>query len=68
VEWKFVLALVLAVPIVLFPVAFIWYLNIGGIYNAIIERRRRRIARKHGQEKTAPGFRKPPVDKIDPMP
>ena len=30
-EWQVVLALVLGIPIVLFPAAYIWYLNIGGI-------------------------------------
>ena len=29
------LALILAIPIILFPAAFVWYLNIGGIYAAI---------------------------------
>ena len=45
VQWEFVLALVIAIPIILFPVAFVWYLNIGGIYSALKEVRARRIAR-----------------------
>ena len=36
-EWQVVLALMIAIPIILFPAAFIWYLNIGGIYTAIRE-------------------------------
>jgi hypothetical protein len=44
-EWQFIVALVIAIPIVLFPVAFVWYLNIGGIYAAIKEARARRAAR-----------------------
>jgi len=43
-QWEFVLALVIAIPIILFPAAFIWYLNIGGIYAAIKEVRVRRVA------------------------
>jgi hypothetical protein len=34
-EWTIVVALVIAVPIVLIPVAFVWYLNIGGIAWAV---------------------------------
>jgi hypothetical protein len=45
-EWGFIVALVLAVPIILFPVAFVWYLNIGGIYAAVKEARKRRAARE----------------------
>lgn len=35
--WQAVLALVIAIPIILFPVLFIWFLNVGGIYAAIKE-------------------------------
>jgi hypothetical protein len=30
-QWQFIVALVLVVAIVLVPVAFIWYLNVGGM-------------------------------------
>jgi hypothetical protein len=30
--WQFIVALVLAVPLILLPVASIWYLNVGGLY------------------------------------
>ena len=43
-EWQLVVALVVAIPIILFPVAFVWFLNIGGIYAAIKEARARRVA------------------------
>ena len=43
-EWQFIVALVVAIPIILFPVAFVWYLNIGGIYVAIREAREKRKA------------------------
>ena len=45
-QWQFIVALVLAIPVILFPVAFIWYLNIGGIYHAIQDARKRRAARE----------------------
>ena len=38
-EWQVIVALVVAVPVILFPVVLIWYMNIGGIYAAIKERR-----------------------------
>lgn len=47
-EWQVIVALVIAIPIILFPVAFVWYLNIGGIYTAIKEARARRVAHKKG--------------------
>ena len=45
-QWEFIVALVLAIPIILFPAMFIWYLNIGGVYAAIQEARKRRAARE----------------------
>ena len=45
-EWQVILALVIAIPIILFPVAFVWYINIGGIYAAVKEAKARRVARK----------------------
>ena len=39
----------MAIPIILFPVALVWYLNVGGIYTAIKEARERRVA--HQKEK-----------------
>jgi len=47
-EGQMILALALAIPIILFPAAFIWYLNIGGIYAAIKEARERRVAYEKG--------------------
>jgi hypothetical protein len=32
-------ALVVAIPVILFPAAFVWYLNIGGIIHTIREAR-----------------------------
>jgi hypothetical protein len=45
-EWQIILALVLAIPAILFPAAFIWYLNVSGIFTVIRETRSRRIARE----------------------
>lgn len=45
-EWQIIIALIIAIPIVLFPVAFIWYLNVGGIVAAVREARARRVTHK----------------------
>jgi hypothetical protein len=35
-QWEFVVALVVAIPIILLPVALVWYsLNISGLYQVI---------------------------------
>lgn len=34
-EWQLIVALALAVPIVMLPVALIWYLNVGGLAAAL---------------------------------
>ncbi|MFC1956560.1 hypothetical protein ACFLWZ_08655 [Chloroflexota bacterium] len=47
-EWQIVVALVVAIPIILFPVVFVWYLNIGGIYAAIKEARGAKVAHEKG--------------------
>lgn len=38
-EWYIVLALVLAIPLILFPVVFVWFLNIKGVRDTAQERR-----------------------------
>ncbi len=47
-QWEFLVALAVAIPIILFPAAFVWYLNIGGIYAAIKKAREKRAAREEG--------------------
>ena len=48
-EWQVILALVLGIPAILLPVAFVWYLNISGLYQVVRDarqRQKRRIARE----------------------
>ena len=52
-HWEFLVALVLAIPVVLFPVAFVWYLNIGGVSAMVREARKRQAAREHERTATA---------------
>lgn len=51
-EWQIIIALVVAIPIILFPVALVWYINIGGILAAIKEARARRVAREKEKRAT----------------
>ena len=44
--WQLIVALVIAIPIILFPVALVWYFNIGGVYAAVKEARAKRVAAK----------------------
>ena len=48
-EWQVILALVITIPIILIPVVFVWYLNIGGVYAAIREGRRFRVLEAIGR-------------------
>jgi len=45
-QWELVIALVVAIPIILFPAAFVWYLNIGGIVQAVKEAKKVKVATK----------------------
>ena len=47
-EWQVILALVLIIPVILIPVAFIWYLNIGGIHAVLKEAKEKRTASEKG--------------------
>ena len=44
--WQVIVALIVIIPVILFPAAFVWYLNVGGIYAAIKEARERRAVRE----------------------
>ena len=47
-EWQLVVALILAVPVILFPAAFVWYLNLCGLYAAVKEARAKKVAQEKG--------------------
>ncbi|MFC1902254.1 hypothetical protein ACFLX3_04940 [Chloroflexota bacterium] len=52
-QWELIIALVIAIPIILFPAAYIWYINIGGIYALIKEVWERQVARGNGAKLNA---------------
>jgi hypothetical protein len=45
-QWEFLAVLILGIPVILFPVVLVWFLNLGGVYDAIQRRRRRAAARR----------------------
>jgi hypothetical protein len=52
-EWQIIVALIVAIPVIMFPVAFVWFLNVGGIFAAVKEARARRSAAHEKEEKLA---------------
>ena len=57
-EWQFIVALVIAIPIILFPAAFVWYLNLGWIFfHAKEAAQERRAARKKEAKGVTAGAR-----------
>jgi hypothetical protein len=41
-EIGFIIALVIAIPIILFPAAFLWYINVSGLWQVMKDARERR--------------------------
>lgn len=53
-DWYFVLlAVVLGIPLILFPVAFVWYLNVSGLYQVIRDARQRQRRRAEALKTSA---------------
>jgi len=49
-EWQVILALVLGIPVILLPVAFVWYLNVSGLYRVVRDARQRQKRRAAHEE------------------
>ena len=45
-EWQIIIAILIAIPIILFPMALIWSLNLGGVITAIKEFKVKRAVRE----------------------
>ena len=45
-QWEFIVALVIAIPVIIFPAAFVWYLNIGGIAQMVKGAQKTEMAQK----------------------
>lgn len=44
-EWQVIVALVVAIPVLIIPVAFVWFLNISDLYAYIKGAQKRQAAR-----------------------
>ena len=42
-QWQLIVALAIVIPVILLPVAFVWFLNIGGMIHAVREARAARV-------------------------
>jgi hypothetical protein len=52
-EWQFIVMLIVMVPVILLPVAFVWYLNLGGVFAAMRRARKAKASEKElASEKT----------------
>ncbi len=36
-QWEMIVALAIAIPVILLPAAFVWYLSLGGLFKAMQE-------------------------------
>ena len=52
-DWVFAIALAIAVLVIFVPVAFIWFLNIGGLYHVMKEQAKKKETKNTGTERTA---------------
>jgi hypothetical protein len=46
VKWELVIAVIIAVPIILFPAVYVWYANVGGVFHAMKQAKAKRLARR----------------------
>ncbi len=50
-EWQIIVALVVVIPVILFPVLFVMYLNTGGIFKAFqVARSRKAVQARKTEE------------------
>ncbi len=50
-QWELIVVLIIvAIQIILFPAAYVWYLNFGGIYAAIKEARAKWAAQRASEK------------------
>jgi hypothetical protein len=52
--WQFIIVLVLAIPIILFPIALIWFLDIDGVVRWVKKSRKRKELQRENLDVVAP--------------
>ena len=45
-QWELTVALIIAIPAILVPAAFVWYLNLGGLVQAVRQAQQAKAAHK----------------------
>lgn len=55
-EWQFVVALLVFMPVILIPAILVWYLNVGGVYQAVRNTAKAKGVPKPGATKISPGI------------
>lgn len=50
-DWQIIVAIAVAIPVILFPAAYVWYINLGGIFAAVKEARAKKQARQKEVER-----------------
>jgi hypothetical protein len=53
-EWYIILALAVGIFVILFPIAYVWYLNVGGVYSAIQKARQKRVVSEEEAKTVTP--------------
>ncbi len=43
--WQLIVAIVVVIPLILFPAAFVWYMNVSGLLQVMREARQRQKRR-----------------------
>ena len=54
--WQIILAIVLGIPMIVLPIAFVWYMNVSGLYQVLRDaraRQKRQVAREEKREAMA---------------
>jgi len=54
--WQIILAVVLGIPMIVLPIAFVWYMNVSGLYKVLRDaraRQKRQVAREEKREAMA---------------
>jgi hypothetical protein len=45
-HWEILVALIIAIPVILFPAAYLWYMDIGGVFTSFKAARAKNSVRK----------------------
>ncbi len=53
-SWQIIVALVIIIPLILLPVVFVWFLNMGGLRALTREAREKQLAREQSASTAKP--------------